>query len=153
MKNKNQSVVLYKVYLLALLAVLLMSFAASVAAGADGVAEGEKMPVSLNQAKGPTDAADEAILSDRELAVLRLLAAGDSYKEIGENLFLNSQYDSVSRQGHLPQTLGQQEDASSRESQGDEFDLTTTAQLHIRRSRYHMFMWFFLLTPVLKCRQ
>jgi len=56
MKNKNQSAVLYKVYLLALLAVLLMSFAAPVAAG--GVADGEKMPAPLNQAQGPSDAAE-----------------------------------------------------------------------------------------------
>jgi ATP/maltotriose-dependent transcriptional regulator MalT len=32
---------------------------------------------------------DEQTLSDRELDVLRLLAAGQSYKEIGQNLFLS----------------------------------------------------------------
>jgi len=40
--------------------------------------------------KGKPEAADEAaILSDRELDVLRLLAAGESYNEIGQNLFLS----------------------------------------------------------------
>jgi LuxR family maltose regulon positive regulatory protein len=39
--------------------------------------------------KGKTDLADERILSDRELEVLRLLADGQSYKEIGQKLFLS----------------------------------------------------------------
>jgi LuxR family maltose regulon positive regulatory protein len=32
---------------------------------------------------------DEQTLSDRELEVLRLLASGQSYKEVGQNLFLS----------------------------------------------------------------
>jgi CubicO group peptidase (beta-lactamase class C family) len=56
MKNKSQSAVLHKVYILALLVVLLMSFAAPVTA--DGVAYGEKMSVPLNQAQGTSDASE-----------------------------------------------------------------------------------------------
>lgn len=64
MKNKNQSTALHKVYILALLTALLLSFAAP-AAARGGAATGEKMPVSLNQAQGPTDAAEmEAFLDD-----------------------------------------------------------------------------------------
>ncbi len=63
MKNKNQSAVLYKVHVLALLAVLLMSFAAPVAAGGD--VSGKKMSAPLNQAQGPSDAAEmEAFMDD-----------------------------------------------------------------------------------------
>lgn len=40
-------------------------------------------------AKTKTDAADTARLSEREIEVLRLLAGGLSYKEIGERLFLS----------------------------------------------------------------
>ncbi|MGE5264720.1 MAG: LuxR C-terminal-related transcriptional regulator [Acidobacteriota bacterium] len=40
-------------------------------------------------AKGKIHLAHEEILSDRELEVLRLLAAGESYKEIGQNLYLS----------------------------------------------------------------
>jgi LuxR family maltose regulon positive regulatory protein len=40
-------------------------------------------------AKGKIQLADEEILSGRELEVLRLLAAGESYKEIGQQLFLS----------------------------------------------------------------
>jgi len=40
-------------------------------------------------AKGKTHLEHEEILSDRELEVLRLLAAGQSYKEIGQILFLS----------------------------------------------------------------
>ncbi|HNS62743.1 MAG TPA: serine hydrolase domain-containing protein [Anaerolineales bacterium] len=58
MKNKNQSAILYKVQVLALLVVLLMSFAAPVATGAGGVASGEKMSTLPNQAQGPTDPAE-----------------------------------------------------------------------------------------------
>lgn len=36
-----------------------------------------------------TNLRDEQLLSDRELEVLRLLAAGQSYKEVGQNLFLS----------------------------------------------------------------
>ena len=39
--------------------------------------------------KGKTDLMDREKLSDRELEVLRLLAAGQSYKEIGQGLFLS----------------------------------------------------------------
>jgi ATP/maltotriose-dependent transcriptional regulator MalT len=39
--------------------------------------------------KGKTSPVDEEILSERELEVLGLLAAGQSYKEIGEQLFLS----------------------------------------------------------------
>ena len=47
----------------------------------------EAMPGESFKAK--TDLMSEEILSDRELEVLRLLAAGQSYKEIGQNLFLS----------------------------------------------------------------
>jgi CubicO group peptidase (beta-lactamase class C family) len=48
-----------------LLTAVLLSVAAPAAAGAGGVAAGEKMPVSLNQAEGPTDAAEmEAFMDD-----------------------------------------------------------------------------------------
>ncbi len=40
-------------------------------------------------AKGKTRLTHEEILSDRELEVLRLLAAGQTYKEIGQQLFLS----------------------------------------------------------------
>jgi len=40
-------------------------------------------------AKVKTDLGDEDILSDRELEVLSLLAAGQGYKEIGQKLFLS----------------------------------------------------------------
>jgi LuxR family transcriptional regulator, maltose regulon positive regulatory protein len=40
-------------------------------------------------AKSKTKRVDEEKLSDRELEVLRLLAAGESYKEIGKKLFLS----------------------------------------------------------------
>jgi LuxR family transcriptional regulator, maltose regulon positive regulatory protein len=40
-------------------------------------------------AKGKTSLVDEERLSDRELEVLRLLAAGQTYKEIGQQLFLS----------------------------------------------------------------
>jgi LuxR family maltose regulon positive regulatory protein len=40
-------------------------------------------------AKGKTDLVDEETLSERELEVLRLLAAGQTYKEIGQQLFLS----------------------------------------------------------------
>ena len=40
-------------------------------------------------AKSKTNPMKEEILSDRELEVLRLLAAGQSYKEIGQKLFLS----------------------------------------------------------------
>jgi LuxR family maltose regulon positive regulatory protein len=40
-------------------------------------------------AKSKTHLAHEEILSDREVEVLRLLAAGESYKEIGQKLFLS----------------------------------------------------------------
>ena len=40
-------------------------------------------------AKGKTKLVDEEILSDRELEVLRLLAAGQTYKEMGQQLFLS----------------------------------------------------------------
>jgi ATP/maltotriose-dependent transcriptional regulator MalT len=40
-------------------------------------------------ANGKTNLADEETLSDRELEVLRLLAAGQTYKEIGQQLFLS----------------------------------------------------------------
>jgi len=39
--------------------------------------------------KGTTDRVDEGLLSGRELEVLRLLAAGQSYKEVGQELFLS----------------------------------------------------------------
>lgn len=39
--------------------------------------------------KGKTTLADGEVLSERELEVLRLLAAGQSYKEIGQQLFLS----------------------------------------------------------------
>lgn len=42
-----------------------------------------------DSAKVKTDAADEAMLSSREIEVLRHLADGQSYKEIGERLFLS----------------------------------------------------------------
>jgi ATP/maltotriose-dependent transcriptional regulator MalT len=38
---------------------------------------------------GKTNRVDEERLSDRELEVLRLLAAGQTYKEIGQQLFLS----------------------------------------------------------------
>ena len=61
MKNKNQSAALHKIHILALLTALLLSFAAP--AAAQGTGEG--MPVSPNQAQGPTDAAElEAFLDD-----------------------------------------------------------------------------------------
>ncbi len=47
----------------------------------------DAMPAETAAVK--TDAADEPILSDRELEVLRLLAAGESYNEIGQKLFLS----------------------------------------------------------------
>ncbi|HQU36267.1 MAG TPA: hypothetical protein PLR65_06760, partial [Anaerolineales bacterium] len=56
MKDKNQSAVLYKVQVLALWVVLLMSLTAPVAAGR--VASGEKMSTLPNQAQGPSDAAE-----------------------------------------------------------------------------------------------
>ncbi|MCE7980862.1 MAG: LuxR family transcriptional regulator [Caldilinea sp. CFX5] len=40
-------------------------------------------------AKHASTPVDEERLSDRELEVLRLLAAGQSYKEIGQQLFLS----------------------------------------------------------------
>ncbi len=40
-------------------------------------------------AKGKTDLANEELLSERELEVLGLLAAGQTYKEIGQQLFLS----------------------------------------------------------------
>jgi LuxR family maltose regulon positive regulatory protein len=40
-------------------------------------------------AKDKVSIVDEQTLSDRELEVLRLLAAGQSYKEVGQNLFLS----------------------------------------------------------------
>jgi LuxR family transcriptional regulator, maltose regulon positive regulatory protein len=40
-------------------------------------------------AKRAVTLVDEERLSDRELDVLRLLAAGQSYKEIGQKLFLS----------------------------------------------------------------
>ncbi|MCL4833915.1 MAG: beta-lactamase family protein [Caldilineaceae bacterium] len=58
MKNKNQSTALHKVYILALLIALLLSFAAPAAAGTGGAATGKGMPVALNQAQGPTDAGE-----------------------------------------------------------------------------------------------
>ena len=42
-----------------------------------------------DSAKGKIKPADEEILSDRELEVLKLLAAGEAYKEIGQKLFLS----------------------------------------------------------------
>jgi LuxR family maltose regulon positive regulatory protein len=39
--------------------------------------------------KGKTHPVHDEILSDRELEVLRLLAAGQSYKDVGQNLFLS----------------------------------------------------------------
>ncbi len=47
----------------------------------------EAMPGEF--AKGKTHLTHAEILSDRELEVLRLLAAGQSYKEIGQQLFLS----------------------------------------------------------------
>jgi len=47
----------------------------------------EAMPGA--SAKGKTDLVEEDKLSDRELEVLCLLAAGQSYKEIGQQLFLS----------------------------------------------------------------
>jgi LuxR family maltose regulon positive regulatory protein len=40
-------------------------------------------------AKGKINLVDEKILSDRELEVLGILAAGQTYKEIGRGLFLS----------------------------------------------------------------
>jgi LuxR family maltose regulon positive regulatory protein len=39
--------------------------------------------------KHKSSTVDEQTLSDRELEVLRLLATGESYKEVGQNLFLS----------------------------------------------------------------
>lgn len=36
-----------------------------------------------------TNPANEELLSEREIEVLRLLATGQSYKEVGQNLFLS----------------------------------------------------------------
>jgi len=47
----------------------------------------EAMPAESIRAK--TGPSQEEKLSDRELEVLRLLAAGQSYKEIGQGLFLS----------------------------------------------------------------
>ncbi|MCQ3937637.1 MAG: hypothetical protein DPW18_11410 [Chloroflexi bacterium] len=47
----------------------------------------DAMPVDF--AKSQPEAANETILSDRELDVLRLLAAGEAYKDIGQKLFLS----------------------------------------------------------------
>lgn len=47
----------------------------------------DAMPAETAAVK--TDAADGALLSERELEVLRLLAAGESYNEIGQGLFLS----------------------------------------------------------------
>jgi LuxR family maltose regulon positive regulatory protein len=47
----------------------------------------DAMPGEAAQAK--MDLADEERLSDRELEVMRLLATGQSYKEIGQQLFLS----------------------------------------------------------------
>jgi LuxR family maltose regulon positive regulatory protein len=47
----------------------------------------ERMPGE--SAKSKTKMVDEEKLSDRELEVLRLLAAGQSYKEMGQKLFLS----------------------------------------------------------------
>jgi CubicO group peptidase (beta-lactamase class C family)/membrane protease YdiL (CAAX protease family) len=63
MRSKNQPTILSKGSILALLAVLVFSPAAPVAAGED--ATGQKMLVSPNQAQGPTDAAEiEAFLDE-----------------------------------------------------------------------------------------
>jgi CubicO group peptidase (beta-lactamase class C family) len=65
MKNKNQSAAPQKVHILALLTALLLSFAAPAAVQTGGVAAGEELPVSPNQAQGPTDAAEmEAFMDD-----------------------------------------------------------------------------------------
>jgi len=47
----------------------------------------EAMPGESEKVK--PDARSEEILSEREVEVLRLLAAGESYKEIGQKLFLS----------------------------------------------------------------
>jgi len=47
----------------------------------------EAMPRESSEVK--TNAVDEAVLSDREVEVLRRLAAGEAYKEIGQKLFLS----------------------------------------------------------------
>jgi len=47
----------------------------------------EALPGPFGKVK--TEAANEEILSEREVEVLRLLAAGESYKEIGQKLFLS----------------------------------------------------------------
>ncbi|MCK6583293.1 MAG: beta-lactamase family protein [Anaerolineales bacterium] len=53
---------------LPLLAALLLSIAAPAAAGVGGVAAGEEMPVALNQAQGPTDAAEMEAFMDELFA-------------------------------------------------------------------------------------
>jgi ATP/maltotriose-dependent transcriptional regulator MalT len=47
----------------------------------------EAMPGQSKQ--GKTNLANEELLSDREIEVLRLLATGESYKEVGQKLFLS----------------------------------------------------------------
>jgi CubicO group peptidase (beta-lactamase class C family) len=54
----------YLLTIVILLTAVLLSIAAPVAAGAGGVATGEGMPVSLNQAEGPTDAAEMEAFMD-----------------------------------------------------------------------------------------
>jgi CubicO group peptidase (beta-lactamase class C family) len=65
MKNKSQSAHPQKIQILVLLAALLLSIAAPASARTGGVAAGERMPVSLNQVQGPTDAGEmEAFMDD-----------------------------------------------------------------------------------------
>lgn len=64
MKNKNQPTTFHKINILALLIAFLLSVAAPVAAGAGGGATGDGMPMSLNQAGGPTDAGEMEAFMD-----------------------------------------------------------------------------------------
>jgi CubicO group peptidase (beta-lactamase class C family) len=65
MKNKSQSAHPQKILILVLLAALLLSVAASASARTGGGAASDEMPVSPNQAQGPTDAAEmEAFMDD-----------------------------------------------------------------------------------------
>jgi len=77
-------------------------------------------------------------LSERELDVLRLLAAGESYKEIGQKLFLSLNtvqfhVKSIYRKLGVNQTRGQQTDGGNRKSAGAEVDISPrTANFSLR---------------------
>lgn len=60
MKNKNQSTTFHKIHILALLTLLMLSVAAPATA--------QGMPVSLNQAEGPTDAGEMEAFMDELIA-------------------------------------------------------------------------------------